>query len=161
MVAIAIHPALLVLVAIIAGIYLYYRHKSQRQRRESLLWAGDIDSMTGTEFESMLASIFERLGYNVEHTGSRGDFGADLILSRNGSRIAVQAKRYSQNVGNKAVQEIYSSMPHYRASKGWVVTNSYFTEAAKTQASSCNVRLIDRDELVKAITQARNMHSKK
>ena len=67
----------------------------------------------------------------------------------------MQAKRYSGNVGNKAVQEVYSGMAHYGADKGWVVTNSWFTKAARVQAESCGISLVDREILINMIQRAR------
>jgi restriction system protein len=73
---------------------------------------------------------------------------ADLILSAKGKKIIVQAKRYKKNVGVKAVQEIASAKSHYKADECWVITNSFFTEHAKKLASSNQVRLVDRKELM-------------
>ena len=70
-----------------------------------------------------------------------GDFGADLILHGPEGRITVQAKRYSGNVGNKAVQEAYSGMAHYGADKGWVVTNSRFTRQPVHRQSPVELHL--------------------
>lgn len=156
----AISPYLLVIIPIILiGIW-WYRRRSGRDRRNAMLWVGDMDSMTGTEFEKMLEAVFSTLGYRVSHSGQTGDFGADLILDGPNGRIAVQAKRYTGNVGNKAVQEVYSGMAHYGAREGWVVTNSWFTKAAQTQAKSCGIVLIDRDRLMDMITQARKKVAK-
>ena len=44
-------------------------------------------------------------GWTVADTPASGDFGADLIAEKDGKRIAIQAKRYSKPVGNKAVNE--------------------------------------------------------
>lgn len=150
-----ISPWLLLIVPIAIVLMVWRQQRNKRRHRDALLWAGDIDSMTGTEFEKMLETVFATLGYKVSRSGQTGDFGADLILDGSEGRIAVQAKRYSSNVGNKAVQEVYSGMAHYGAEKGWVVTNSYFTKAAQTQAKSCGVKLVDRDMLMNMIAQAR------
>jgi restriction system protein len=56
-----------------------------------------------------------------------GDYGADLVLSKDGKRIVVQAKRYSKNVGLKAVQEVRGAGSHYGASAVWVITNRDYT----------------------------------
>ena len=141
------------------GLLVWRSQRNKKSRRDALLWAGDIDSMTGAEFEKMLEAVFVTMGYQVSHSGQTGDFGADLILDGFGGRIAVQAKRYSGNVGNKAVQEVYGGMAHYGAREGWVANNSYFTKAAQTQAKSCGVKLVDRDMLMNMIVQARKRGS--
>ena len=107
-----------------------------------------IDKMNGLEFEALLAEYFKQGGYHVILTPPSNDYGADLVLGLNGESIAVQAKRYTgHKVGNKAVQEIVAAMPYYNATKGMVVTNSYFTKSAKELAKVNNVILWDRNKL--------------
>ena len=108
-----------------------------------------IDAMDGREFEEYLGTLFRRKGYHVEVTQYVGDWGGDLVLSKDGVRTAVQAKRWKKNVGNKAVQEVFAAKESYRCTRAMVVTNSYFTEAAKKQAADCKVELWDRDQLVR------------
>src|SRR5690606_10359986 len=84
-------------------------------------------------------------------TQATGDFGADLVISKDGRRIVVQAKRYSKNVSLKAVQEAVAAKAHYGATEAWVVTNSGFTEAALTLARSNNVKMYGRAELINMI----------
>ena len=115
----------------------------------------EIDRMQGYEFEVFLKTLFIKLGYSAEVTKKSGDFGADLILDKNETKIVVQSKRYDNHVGVKAVQEIYSSMSYYCANEAWVVTNNYFTRQAKELANNNGVRLIDREELVKLIAKTK------
>ncbi|WP_339225445.1 restriction endonuclease [Paenibacillus sp. FSL H8-0332] len=91
----------------------------------------------------------------AEVTKAAGDYGADLVLSKDGKRIVVQAKRYSKNVGLKAVQEVRGTVSHYGASAAWVVTNRDYTEQAYKLAKSNNVRLIGREELIEMLLQMR------
>ena len=89
------------------------------------------------------------------HNNKRtGDQGADLILKTGNHIIAVQAKRYSSNVGNTAIQEIYTSLNVYGANEGWVVASSGFTSSAKELARKNNVKLFDRKGLLELIEQA-------
>ncbi|GIO88548.1 hypothetical protein J25TS5_54800 [Paenibacillus faecis] len=123
------------------------------QRNERLKRSGiaDIDKMEGVQFEKYLGFLFQGQGYKVQVTKASGDYGADLILQKDGKKIAVQAKRYSKNVGIKAVQEAQASIAHYGATEAWVVTNSDYTEAASELAKSNRVRLINREALVEMI----------
>jgi restriction system protein len=92
-----------VLVAIVgAGKLALWIHQELRLRRAGI---ADVDRMDGAAFERFLVSLFRRLGYRVEHTGRRGDLGADLVVARDGRRTVVQAKCWSKNVGVGAVQE--------------------------------------------------------
>jgi restriction system protein len=116
----------------------------------------EIDQMDGRTFERRLAMLFRRLGYHVEHVGRRGDYGADLLVRRDGKRTVVQAKRWTKNVGIRAVQEAHAAPALYGCSGAMVVTNRYYTEAAKKLARANGVVLWDRDRLAKALLAVRN-----
>ncbi|RRJ54017.1 restriction endonuclease [Paenibacillus oralis] len=116
----------------------------------------EIDKMSGGQFEQYLGLLFKGYGYSVSITKLSGDYGADLVLSKGGKRIVVQAKRYSKNVGIKAVQEAQASIAHYKASEAWVVTNSNYTPAAYELAKSNQVRLIGREELINMILRLKD-----
>jgi Restriction endonuclease len=83
--------------------WLYFHHFLARAGLEG------VDEMTGWEFERWLESLFLRLGFEVERTPFRGDYGADFVLTWNGARLAVQAKRSARVVGARAVQEVGAS----------------------------------------------------
>jgi restriction system protein len=120
-------------------------------RRLARAGMAEIDHMDGITFERYLVSLFRRHGYTVQHTPARGDFGADLIISKNGVRTAVQAKRYAKNVGVKAIQEVVTAQKMYTCAKAMVVTNSTYTQPAQQLARANNVDLWDRRHLVKVI----------
>ncbi|MCR4991369.1 MAG: restriction endonuclease [Lachnospiraceae bacterium] len=125
--------------------HLFIQYLKRRSYLNSPL--SKIDNMTGEEFEEYLKARFERQGYKVELTPGSNDYGADLILTKNGEITVVQAKRYQANVGNKAVQEIVAAQAYYGAVKAMVVTNSYFTNPAIKLAEANDVELWDRDRL--------------
>ena len=116
-----------------------------RLRKSGML---EVDQMSGKKFEEYLQVLLETRGFNAKITPASGDYGADLVLKKNGTKIVVQAKRYKKNVGIRAVQEIVSARRHYKADECWVITNSDFTEQAKRLALSNDVRLINRRELM-------------
>lgn len=113
----------------------------------------EIDTMAGVQFEHYLKELFKSRGYNAIVTTATGDYGADLVLEKDGEKIVVQAKRYSKSVGIKAIQEVHSSRTMYGASSAWVVTNNFFTKSAIDLADKSNVKLIDRNELIDYITE--------
>ncbi len=117
-------------------------------RRLSRSGIAEVDRMNGTTFEIFLTTLFRRLGYSVEHTGRHGDYGADLVVTKDGRRIAVQAKRWSKAVGVKAVQEAVASKGLYKCAEALVVANRAFTRQARTLAQANDVKLWDRDVLV-------------
>lgn len=112
----------------------------------------DLDDMTGWEFERWLGHLFERLGFDVKRTPYRGDFGADFVLSWNGVKIAVQAKRSRRQVGVSAVQEVVAAKGYYGCEQAMVVTNSYFTEQAIILGRVNGVRMRHREDIAKALS---------
>lgn len=109
--------------------------------------------ITGVDFELHLKTIVESNLENahVEITPTTGDHGADLIVRYRGITIAIQAKYYTGSVGNAAVQEIHSGMGYYDADFGMVVTQSKYTEHAKSLANKLNIYLEDVGTFVERI----------
>ena len=91
----------------------------------------------------------------MERTKYIGDYGADLVTTNNGVKMVIQAKRHKNKVGIKAVQEAVTSKGYYNCDKAMVVTNSYFTNQAKTLASRNKVELWDRKILVKNLLKTK------
>ncbi|MHA0855691.1 restriction endonuclease [Paenibacillus sp. CMAA1364] len=125
--------------------------KLNSQKRIKNSGIADIDKMEGIEFEHYLGHLFRAQGYKAEVTKAAGDYGADLIIQKDSKKIVVQAKRYSKNVGIKAVQEAQASIAHYGAVEAWVVSNSDYTVAAYELAKSNVVKLINREGLIQMI----------
>lgn len=117
----------------------------------------NIDRMdrSGKQFEHYLCVLLTAIGYtNTYKTKDTSDFGADLVFTNgSGERTVVQAKNYAKNnkIGNDAVQQVYSAMPFYKATKGIIITSSSMTKQCETQASACNVTIIARSDLIKII----------
>jgi restriction system protein len=128
-----------------------------KQLRESDMNA--VDHMTGRQFELYLEVLFQALGYGTEQLPTTNDFGADLILTTGETRIAVQAKRYKGNVGNRAVQMILGAKKYYQCDDAWIVTNSFYTKAAIQMASKTDVVLVDRNGLLDLMTKRKTLPS--
>lgn len=141
------------LIGIIVLISVYVNNKRLEARQLEIAHAGydKIDKLTGREFEQFLAVVFEKNGYSVKTTRTTGDYGADLIMEKNGKSIAVQCKHSINKISVSAVQEVKSAIAHYHVGEGWVVTNNFFTKPAQNLASENNITLIDRYELSKYI----------
>lgn len=111
--------------------------------RQYQLAATDWASLRGVAFENFLAEVFRALGYEVELTKASGDQGVDLLLTGKGRRVAVQAKGYSNSVGNDAVQAVFAGKRFYGCHDCVVITNSTFTNSARELATKVSCRLID------------------
>ena len=108
-----------------------------------------IDHLSGFEFEKLIGKLFRKAGYKVTVTKKTGDQGADLIIEKDGISTAIQTKRYSGNVGNKAVQEVVAAVKYYDCDKAMVITTGNFTKGALELASRNGVQLIGRKGLDK------------
>lgn len=106
-----------------------------------------IDAMDGYEFEDFLVKMFSGIGYDVQSTKRTGDQGADLFVTKFGEKVVIQAKNYSENVGNAAVQQALAAKTFYGCDQAMVVTNRFFTTSAKELAESAGVKLVDRQGL--------------
>lgn len=94
------------------------------------------------------------MGYKARTTSKTNDYGADIVLNKNGSTIVVQAKRWDSKVGIEAVQQIIGAKGYYKANTCKVVTNNYFTANAKNLAVSSNVELWDRTKLLEIMSKS-------
>lgn len=150
----------LLLAAVIVGILLLQRRKTQKvpdqitqEKKPRVLHYMDvIDEMEGREFEFFCGELLEKCGYeNIFVTRASGDQGVDIIAYKNNVRYAFQCKRYDDKVGNKAVQEVNTGRNMYSCFRAVVITNSYFTRAAKEIAKVSHVELWDRDILMDKI----------
>lgn len=136
------------LIMAIALVIFIMKSKQERLKRSGI---EEIDTMDGIQFEQYLKCLFEAQGYRAQVTQAAGEYGADLILQKEGKKIVIQAKRYSENVGIKAVQEAHAAIAHYGAVEAWVVSNSDYTQAAYELAKSNKVQLINRETLIEMI----------
>ncbi len=133
--------------------WLFAQHRKQRLAAAGI---ADIDTMDGLAFEQYLEVLFGKLGYKVQRTRYVGDYGADLIIQKDGTRTVVQAKRYTKTVGIKAVQEAVAAKGMYGCTEAMVVTNSTFTRAAVELARANHVILWGRNRLVEVVLRVKH-----
>lgn len=152
--------AVATVIVMFIGIVIALISAADRKKRMKQAGIEEIDRMDGIKFEHYLKELYSMYGYKAVVTKASGDFGADLVLKKDGRKIVVQAKRYSKNVGVKAIQEIKAAQLHYNADESWVVTNSYYTQAALQLAKSNSVILINRDKLIEQILEKKSTSQK-
>lgn len=128
---------------------IFHRYKTWRNKRFYNANIGTIDKMSGEEFEEFLELHFKKEGFKAHLTPKTADYGADLVVKKGKEKIVVQAKRWNQNVGVEAIQQVVASIKYYKADRGMVITNSKFTENAINLAKANNVTLIDRTYILK------------
>jgi len=117
-----------------------------------------LDSISGKEFEDFLKWLFTELGYNVELTQVTADSGVDLVLNKDKIKIAVQAKRYNRNtkISNAVVLKTHGGMGVYKCHKSMIVTTSFFTRQAISDAKKLDIELWDRNHLSSVIDNINN-----
>ena len=101
------------------------------------------------DFEDLICRLFRDTGFVVNQTSYSGDYGADLIASKRGSKHAIQVKRYcaTNRVGVGDVNQIIGAKSYYSCDHALVITTSGFTKSATELARKTRVHLWDWDEL--------------
>lgn len=132
-----------------------YTQKNDEHKSEYGNSTDDFDNMDGIQFENFCANLLRKNGYiDVKTTKASGDYGVDILAKKDDVTYAIQCKCYSNSVGNKAVQEVLAGKAYYKALVAIVITNNYFTSAAKEMAKETSVLLWDRDYLKELINKS-------
>lgn len=147
-------PIFAIILVPLAGKLLYNLYQMRRLSQSGI---NDIDKMDGKTFEKYLEVLFKKLGYRVERTRYVGDYGADLVVWKNGIKTVIQAKRYKNKVGVKAIQEAVAAKGYYQCDEAMVVTNSFYTKQAEKLAQANEVKLWNRDDLVRELLSVKNI----
>lgn len=108
-----------------------------------------VDAMTGVEFEHYVAAVLRGVGYSVAITRATGDFGVDLIATKDGVRTAVQCKRQARVVNGSAIQQVVAGAAVHDCTMTMVVSNHRYTRAAEHLAGVHNCALVDRTWLAR------------
>ncbi|MFJ4935779.1 restriction endonuclease [Streptomyces pseudovenezuelae] len=132
------------------------RAGDRRRREEDALRAGrrtlaEVDVMTGTEFEELVAGLCRRDGCTqVRRVGGAGDNGAD-VLGRlpDGRTMVVQCKRYapSRAIPNRELRDLVGARVHFGADVAVFVTTSRFTGPSEKFAVQHDILAVHRDLL--------------
>ncbi|WP_328356335.1 restriction endonuclease [Mycobacterium sp. NBC_00419] len=131
---------------------LAYLDHRQNRRLDALYRASGqaaVDAMTGVEFEHYVAAVLRGRGYDIEMTKATGDFGVDLIATRDGVRTAVQCKRAARLVNGAAIQQVVAGAAVYECTATMVVSNHRYTRAAEQLAEVHGCALVDRTRLAR------------
>lgn len=105
------------------------------------------------DFEDFLGKLFKDNGYSIRPTKYAGDYGADIVLKKDGLLTVVQVKRYHQDhkVGVQDVNQVIGAAKYYKADQIMVVTTSKLTEPAMELCRKANVYAWDWEILKGAI----------
>ncbi|MGB8644451.1 MAG: restriction endonuclease [Anaerolineae bacterium] len=128
------------------------RNRRREERYRGLNLAG-IDQMDGIDFEHYVARLLEVRGFRSRVTPPSGDYGVDIVADKDGKKYAIQVKRYSKLVGRQAISDAVAGKTHYKCDVAMAVTNTYFSDPAKTIARTTGCELVDRDILARWINE--------
>lgn len=101
----------------------------------------------GHAFEAWVAEALEGFGWTSKVTKGSGDQGIDVIAEKDGKKLGLQCKLYSNAVGNKAVQEAHTGKAFHMLDEVGVLTNAEFTRSAKDLAQVTGVLLLSHRDI--------------
>lgn len=121
---------------------------------------GDIDTLSGVDFEKAIAALLQGMGFHTEITEATGDGGIDIVATLDrpliGGRYLIQCKRFapSKLVGAATVRDFYGALTaERRAVKGILITTSGFTSQALAFARQLPIELIGGQQLRQLLAQ--------
>ncbi|CAM3545973.1 restriction endonuclease [Marinicrinis lubricantis] len=119
------------------------RRTSMDCRSDEAILSSNLNDLSGSEFERLLALYFRDQGYEVKEVGVGGnDGGVDLvIIDRRGEKTAVQAKCYSAHntVSVQTVRELVAAKRNHDCILSLLITTSDLTVPAKKEAEQFKV----------------------
>lgn len=146
----------LALIVIVALVLILLSEKDQAEKKQTFALSSSIDGMDGHDFEHWCAELLRRNGFtNVSVTPGSNDQGIDVLAYKDGLKYGVQCKCYSNDLGNKPVQEATAGRAVYGCDIAVVMTNRHFTKGAVEAAKATGVWLWDRDKLAQMVSNAK------
>ena len=123
---------------------------------ETMAAGQNIATMEWEDFEHLCRELFEKAfaasGAEVKVTQASRDQGVDAVIFDpdvlRGGKIVVQAKRYTNAVDVAAVRELYGATINEGATKGILVTTSYFGPDVYAFAKDKPITLVNGPELL-------------
>ncbi|MEW2569023.1 restriction endonuclease [Streptomyces sp. NPDC047070] len=132
------------------------RAQDRRWRRNDEVEAGrrtlaEVDAMTGTEFEELVAGLCRRDGCTeVRRVGGSHDNGAD-VLGRlpDGRTMVIQCKRYtpSSTIASRELRDLLGAKVHFRADLAVFVATTRFSRPSEEFAVEHGILAVHRDHL--------------
>lgn len=129
----------------LGGVISFVRSVQYRQLLRGQQSVQNIRGLHWKDFERLLAAYYVQKGYVVDVTGGGGaDGGIDLVLTRPGEKVLVQAKNWrTSSVSVGVVREMRGLMAAHSATGGVVVSSGAFTKEALKFGRDHGVQLVD------------------
>lgn len=136
----------------------YQIEQQNREVQEKLL--EHLISLSPEEFEFLIGKLLAELGFeNIEVTSHAGDRGIDIrgtlvVGDVIKTKIAVQAKKWQNNIQSPVVQQVRGSLGTHE--QGLIITTSGFSKGAIEEAerpSAVPVALVDGEQLIELLIE--------
>jgi superfamily II DNA or RNA helicase len=117
-----------------------------------------LENLDPTEFENLVAVLYEKQGYQVTVLAGSHDQGIDILAEKavagGKERVAVQCKHVQDNVGRPVLQQLWGVVCHDASiTRGDLVTSAGFTREAKDFSHGKRVGLIDLPQLQQLVRE--------
>ncbi len=132
------------------------RGRDRLWRQEEEVRAGrrtlaEVDAMTGTEFEDLVALLCRRDGcMEVRRVGGANDNGADVVgRLPDGRTLVIQCKRYAPNrtIPSRELRDLLGARVHFGADLAVFVTTTRFSRPSEDFALRNGILAVHRDLL--------------
>jgi restriction system protein len=131
---------------IIRARYINYEHPKE------IFW-----NLHPTDFEYLVATLYENMGYDVSLTKASYDNGIDVNATKNElgkkEKLVIQCKRYTkQTIGVADIRNLLGVVSDKKVTKGILVTTTKFSfEAKRFEKNNPSIELIDCFDLMKLL----------
>ena len=122
------------------------QYEEERKRKAIDFW----QSLSGYQFETEVAKLYEKLGYAATVTKASCDGGVDIILKKDNEHIAVQCKHHQNPVGPNDVRALMGVVAAQNYEYGIFVSLNGFTQGVRNevQKSLVDVQLVSLPDIL-------------
>jgi hypothetical protein len=112
-------------------------------------------SLSGKKFESELALLYSKLGYQVDFPKKDGpDKGIDFLLYQGRARIIVQCKRHDKPVGPHVARDLYGTLVSSHAHEAILASVSGFTPGVLEFVKGKHITLVSLEDILHMTKEA-------
>ena len=133
------------LVVTLLSVILLRRRRLSQIELKPHQWA----NMSGARFEDQMVIWLKNQDYAPVVKTEYYDQGIDILATKATVSYGIQVKRSSRRVGVAAVRAAVAGLNSYGCDQAMVLTNSTFTNQARSLARANNCLLIDGSELLR------------
>lgn len=107
------------------------------------------ETVTGRQFEELVASVFKMNGYRVQLQAGSNDGGIDVIATSTKNRYIIQCKRHRNQISLDPIRSFATTCRQNENTNGIFISFSGFTNKAKNEARYHNFIAWDFFDLLK------------